>query len=50
MHWPCRGPVWRPRIVQLQPPEPLVTWCEQRGVTDAITGGYYKEAGSRAAR
>jgi hypothetical protein len=32
-----------PRIVQLRPPAPLVTWCEQRGVTDAITGGFYKK-------
>lgn len=29
-----------PRILQLDPPEPLAPWCVRHGVADAITGGF----------
>jgi hypothetical protein len=32
-----------PRIVQLEPPEPLAAWCARHGVADAITGGFYRK-------
>jgi hypothetical protein len=32
-----------PRILRLDPPEPLAPWCVRHGVADAITGGFYKK-------
>jgi hypothetical protein len=32
-----------PRIVQLEPPEPLAAWCARHGVADAISGGFYRK-------
>lgn len=30
-----------PRVVVLEQPMPLVSWCQQRGVRDAVVGGFF---------
>ncbi|HEY8765454.1 MAG TPA: phosphodiester glycosidase family protein [Solirubrobacteraceae bacterium] len=32
---------FRPRIVLLEHPAPLVRWCKQQGIRDAIVGGFF---------
>jgi hypothetical protein len=33
--------MFRPRIVLLEHPAPLVRWCKQQGIRDAIVGGFF---------
>jgi hypothetical protein len=35
---------FRPRVVLLDQPAPLVRWCEQEGIRDAIVGGFFVRA------
>jgi Phosphodiester glycosidase len=32
-----------PRIVRLEPPEPLAAWCARHSIAHAITGGFYRK-------
>ncbi len=35
---------FRPRVVVLDQPAPLVRWCKQEGIRDAIVGGFFVRA------
>lgn len=35
---------FRPRVVVLEQPAPLVRWCQQEGIRDAIVGGFFVRA------
>jgi hypothetical protein len=32
---------WRPRVVRLERPTPLVRWCREQGIRHAVVGGFF---------
>src|SRR3954454_14808995 len=33
------------RVVRLAPPEPLEAWCRERGIAEALIGGFFVRGG-----